>query len=193
MPVKTVGELIAYAKSNPRALNYGSGGVGSTNHLAGEMFVKATGIRMEHVAYKGSSEYMRDLTPGVIQLVFAGADQATSAAKLGTARAIATTGTKRLSELPDVPTMEESGIPLQIYSWTGILAPAQTPVAIIDKLAREMQKAVRDPELKKHLPVHDLIGSTPQEFAKFLEAERVQVAEIVKSINLSSVSKSSQN
>lgn len=193
LQAKTLRELVEYGKANPRVLNYGSGGVGSTNHLAGEMFAKLAGLQMEHVAYKGSSEYVRDLTPGTIQMVFAGADQATSLTKAGTVRPIATTGAKRLPELPDVPTMAEAGYPLEIYSWTGVFVPARTPPAIVNKLAQEFAKAARDPKVRQALPAYELIGSTPQEFTDFLKKETLQVGALVKSIDLSAVSQPKRN
>jgi len=190
MPVKTVRELVEYAKAHPELLNYGSGGIGSTNHLAGAMFAKLAGITMEHVAYKGSSEYMRDLTPGTINLVFAGAEQATTMAKAGTVRALATTGAKRLPELPDVPTMAEAGFPLEIYSWIGILAPARTPAPIVNKLAQELQAAARNPKVAQALSPYELIGSTPEEFGEFLKKESVQVGTLLKGLGLAARSQS---
>jgi tripartite-type tricarboxylate transporter receptor subunit TctC len=188
LPVKNVRELVEYARARPGGLNFGSGGIGSTNHLAGEMFGKVAGVRMEHIAYKGASEYLRDLTPGTIQLVFGGADQAIQLNKAGTARALAVTGSKRLAELPDVPTMAEAGYPLEIYSWTGFMASTKTPKAIVQQVAREMQAAARKPEVQKLLAPYELIGSTSEEFEAFLKKDQRQLAALLKGLNLAAES-----
>ena len=184
LPVKNVRELVDYAKANPNKLNFGSGGLGSTNHLAGEMFKKNTGIKMEHIAYKGANEYLRDLEPGVISIAFAGSEQATALVKAGRARALATTGANRLSELPNVPTMAQAGYPLEIYSWQGYFVPAGTPRPIIDKLSKEMQAAARNPKLREQLPAHELLGTTPEAFAEFLKKETDQVGAQLKDLGL---------
>lgn len=181
-PVKNVQELIAYAKRQPQGLSYGSAGIGSTNHLAAELFAKLTGVKMVHIAYKGSSEYIRDLQPGIIQLVFAGADQASVLVKSGSVRALATTGATRISALPDVPTMKEAGVPLEMYSWTGFFAPAKTPPEIVQKLSRALQTACHDQHVRQLLPTYELVGSSPEEFSSFLARERTQVAGVVQGI-----------
>lgn len=184
LPVKSVRELVDYAKARPGGLNFGSGGIGSTNHLAGEMFGKAAGVRMEHIAYKGASEYLRDLTPGTIQLVFGGADQAIQLNRAGTARALAVTGNKRLAELPDVPTMAEAGYPVEIYSWTGFMASAKTPKSIVQQVVQQMQAAARKPEVQKLLAPYELLGNTPEEFAAFLKQEQQQLSALLHGLNL---------
>jgi len=184
LPVKSVRQLVDYGKAHPDTLNYGSGGIGSTNHLAGAVFAKLAGIKMEHVAYKGASEYMRDLTPGTISLVFAGADQAVTLAKSGKVRALATTGANRLPDLPDVPTMAEAGFPLEMYSWTGFFAPAKTPQPIIDQLSRDMRAAAQSPQVRKQFSTYELIGSTPEQFADFLNTQTAQVGGLLSELGL---------
>jgi tripartite-type tricarboxylate transporter receptor subunit TctC len=184
LPVKNVRELVDFARARPGGLNFGSGGIGSTNHLAGEMFGKVAGVRMEHIAYKGSSEYLRDLTPGTIQLVFGGADQAIQLSKAGTVRALAVTGSKRLSELPDVPTMSEAGFPLEIYSWTGFMASSRTPKAIVHSLAQAMQAAAQRQEVQKMLSPYELIVSNPDHFTSFLEKDKQALGALLKGLSL---------
>jgi tripartite-type tricarboxylate transporter receptor subunit TctC len=184
LPVKSVRELVEYAKSRPGGLNFGSGGIGSTNHLAGELFGKVAGVRMEHIAYKGASEYLRDLTPGTIQVVFGGADQAIQLSKAGTVRALAVTGSKRLSELPDVPTMSEAGYPLEIYSWTGFMASSKTPKPLVQSIAQAMQATAQRQEVQRTLSPYELIVSTPDQFAAFLEKDKQELGSLLKGLNL---------
>ncbi len=184
LPVKNVRELVDYAKSRPGGLNFGSGGIGSTNHLAGEMFGKVAGVRMEHIAYKGAAEYLRDLTPGTIQLVFGGADQAIQLSKAGTVRALAVTGSKRLSELPDVPTMGEAGFPLEIYSWTGFMTSSKVPKTLVQSLAQAMQTAAQRQDVQKLLSPYELIVSNPDQFAAFLEKDKQALGTLLKGLNL---------
>lgn len=184
LPAKNVRELVDYAKARPGGLNFGSGGIGSTNHLAGELFGKVAGVRMEHIAYKGASEYLRDLTPGTIQVVFGGADQAIQLSKAGTVRALAVTGGKRLIELPDVPTMAEAGYPLEIYSWTGFMASTKTPKHVIQLLAHAMQTVAIQPEVRRQFSPYELIGSTPEQFDAFLKKDQRDLGSLLKSLNL---------
>jgi tripartite-type tricarboxylate transporter receptor subunit TctC len=185
LPAQTVQEFIDVAKSSKTTLNYGSGGIGSTNHLAALLLAKAIGVEMEHIAYKGSSEFIRDLVSGEIQLALGGSGQATSLVKGGgKVRALAVTAASRLPSLPDVPTFKELGLEVEIYSWTGYLAPAKTPSDIIEKLSSIMQATCRDPKVREKFPEHELIGSTPAEFARFLADDFTATAELLKSVKL---------
>jgi tripartite-type tricarboxylate transporter receptor subunit TctC len=185
LPVKSVKELVDYAKANPGKLNYGSGGIGTNNHLAAEMLLKAAGIKMEHVAYKGSAEFMRDLLPGVLQMGFPGVDQAAQVAKQGNARVLAVTSARRSSLLPDTPTLTELGYPVEIASWTGFFAPVKTPPDIQQKLSRAFQGVARNPKFREVTPSYELVGSTQEQFADFLKKESTAMAALLKNIDLS--------
>jgi tripartite-type tricarboxylate transporter receptor subunit TctC len=182
-PANTIEEFVAYAKSQPGKLNYGSGGIGSTNHVAALLMEKAAGIRMEHIVYKSATEYNNDLLGGRIDLVFAGAGQGAALANAGSVKAIGVTDEKRLALLPNTPTFKEAKLPdVTIYSWTGYLAPAGTPKPIIEKLAAAMQKAAKDPEVQKAFPAHELIGTTPEEFKTFIAQEYATMGELLKNV-----------
>lgn len=136
LPVRTVAELVAYAKSQPGRLNYGSTGSGGVSHLAGEMFKLATGVQMTHVPYKGTAPALADLLGGQIQLMFN--DSASAQVNAGKLHALAVSGVKRWPQLPEAPTLSEAGVPgYERYNWFGILAPAGTPVFIIAVLNRK--------------------------------------------------------
>lgn len=186
---KSIRELVEYAKANPGKLNYASAGIGSTNHLAAELFSKAAGVKMEHITYKGSAEVLRDLQPGTIQVFFAGADQAATLTHSGVARALAITSAKRSASLPDVPTFAELGLGVEIYSWTGVFAPAKTPAEIVQKLARAMQAATRENKVREMLSAYEMIGSTPDEFATFLKREQASVGELLKTLDLTATAR----
>ncbi len=186
---KSIRELVEYAKANPGKLNYASAGIGSTNHLAAELFSKAAGVKMEHITYKGSAEVLRDLQPGTIQVFFAGADQAATLTHSGVARALAITSAKRNASLPDVPTFAELGLGVEIYSWTGVFAPAKTPAAIVQKLARAMQAATRENKVREMLSAYEMIGSSPDEFATFLKKEQASVGELLKTLDLTATAR----
>jgi len=182
-PANTIAEFVEYAKANPGTLNYGSGGIGSTNHIAALLLEKATGIEMEHIVYKSATEYNNDLLGGRLDLVFAGSAQGATLANSGGVKALGVTADKRSGMLPDVPTFAEAGLPeVNAYSWTGYLAPAGTPPEIIEQLSAAMQKAAHDPEVQKAFPAHELIGSTPEEFKTFLAEDYAKMGELLKSV-----------
>ncbi len=152
VPVKTLGELIAYAKANPNKLNYGSSGTGGSPHLAGELFDRMAGIKMVHVPYKGLAPAITDLLGGQIQLVFADVGLVAPHIKAGKLRAIAATSDQRSATLPDVPTVAESGVPgYRAATWYGLIAPAGVPAAITQRLSTEMQKIIAMPEVREQL------------------------------------------
>jgi tripartite-type tricarboxylate transporter receptor subunit TctC len=183
VPARNVGELIALAKARPGALNFGTSGVGTTNHLAAEMFQKLAGIRLEHVPYRGASEYTNDLLGGRIQMVFAGAAQAIPQAQAGTMRGLGITGKLRAPDLPNVPTMEEAGLAgFEIYSWHGYLAPAATPAPILAKLEQEIRAAALNPRVQAMIPTTEFLGSTAAEFAEFLRRDYARVGELLQNL-----------
>lgn len=182
LPAKNVKELIALAKSKPGKLTFSSSGKGSSQHLTGELFNLRAKVDTLHVAYKGTAPSMTALISGEVDMTFTNIPAALPHIKSGRLRVIANTSDKRADLMPDVPTLKESGVDVSTIVWFSIMAPAATPRPIIDKLAGVLMKMPHAPEMKKRLA--DLgaepVGSTPDEFNKFLRAETAQWAEVVK-------------
>jgi len=152
VPAKNVAELIALAKKEPDKLTYSSSGAGGNNHLAGALFSAATGVKMTHVPYKGTGPALMDVISGVITMNFSSLPPAVGQIKAGKLRALAVTGTKRVSTLPDVPTLEEAGIKgATLKGWHGIFAPKGTPPSVVDKVEADVRKALKDPKMKSAL------------------------------------------
>jgi tripartite-type tricarboxylate transporter receptor subunit TctC len=186
-PAKTVADLVAMAKAQPGKLFYASSGNGSAQHLAAELFKLRTGTDIGHVPYKGGGLAVGDVAAGHIPFYFGNMSAALPQARAGHVRALAVTSSGRSAAAPDVPTMAEAGVKDCVISeWNGILAPAGTPQPIIERLTTELAKLMRDPELKAKFADlgADAIGSTPAEFAAFMEAERTKWAEVVKAANI---------
>jgi len=174
LQVRNVSELIALAKAQPGKLHYGSSGVAAANHLAGELFKSMAGVDIVHVPYKGAPAAIVDLTSGRIQIMFASPPSVMALVRGGKLRAIATAGTKRAAQLPDVPTVTESGLPgYQNTIWQALLAPARTPRPIVERLHREVAEIAREPDLRERLLTDgsEAIGSTPQELAEHIAGE----------------------
>ena len=174
MPVKSVGELIDYAKKNPGKISFGSSGVGSAAHLSTELIMQVTGTKMVHVPYKGTAPALNDLMAGNLQLLLDVPIGTMSQVRAGKARALAMMSKDRVPGAEDVPTIVESGGPLiESSSWVMFMAPAATPKEIVDKLGGEVAKAVKDEALRKRLAEQAVIpvGATPAETAKFLNDE----------------------
>jgi tripartite-type tricarboxylate transporter receptor subunit TctC len=183
VPAKSVKELIAYAKANPGTINFGSGGVGTSNHLAGEMFKKNTGTDLSHVAYKGTPAAYTDLMAGRVQLMFDNIVAVMPHIKSGALRAIAVTSATRSPSLPDVPTIAEAGIPgFEAVSWIGALVPVGTPKDIVDKIYTDMVAVLRMPEIKERLGQSGavVVGNTPEQFATWNRNEIAKWAQAVK-------------
>ena len=183
LPVTSVKQLIALAKAKPGQLNYASNGVGSSTHLATEMFKMMTGTKMVHVPYKGLSAATTDLLSGQVQVMFSSAVAMMPQVKAGRLRAIAMTGAKRSPAIPDVPTVAEAGVPdYEAGSWYGICAPAGTARPIIDQLSREIAAAVKLPDVIERLALEGVIpvGSTPEQFAAHIKRELAHVGNVVK-------------
>jgi tripartite-type tricarboxylate transporter receptor subunit TctC len=152
LPANSVQELVAYAKANPGKVNFSSGGIGVLPHLIGEMFKARAGIDIVHVPYKGGSPSINDVVAGNVQMTFEGTSVLLPLIQAGRLRALAVTTPKRIPQLPDVPTMVESGFPNFVStSWTGLLAPAHTPQPIIEKLNAAINDGLKTPELKTAL------------------------------------------
>ena len=172
--VKTVHEFVALAKSKPGALNYGTTGVGASNHLLTELFDLKAGIKMTHIPYRGTALAVADLVAGQVQVVFSDPISALQLVKSGTLVALAVTSKDRSPVAPDVPSISESGYPgFDAVGWHGILAPAKTPPAIIAKLNAEIVQALKEPETKALLENQaiQVVGSSPQEFADFIKQD----------------------
>jgi len=172
--VRSVGDLISLAKANPGHLNYGNSGVGTTAHLAAELFKHSANLDIVNVPYKGGGPAIADLIAGNIQIYFSTIPAALSQTKSGRINAIAVTGLKRVSEIPDVPTVAESGLPgFEVVGWFGLFAPANTPTSVIEKLNKELVHILQMKDVQDKLAGHGLIpgGGSPKELGQFLNAE----------------------
>jgi len=181
VPANSVKELIELAKS--KSLNYGSSGVGGTGHLAGELFNLMTGVKLVHVPYKGGAPAMVDLVAGRVELVFATAASAVPHIKAGRIKGIAVTTGKRSALMPELPTIAEAGLAgYEANNWYGLMVPANTPRAIINRLNAETVKVLNMPEVKTFLFNQglDAAPSTPEEFGAYIRSERTKWAKIVK-------------
>jgi tripartite-type tricarboxylate transporter receptor subunit TctC len=183
VPVKTLPELIAYAKANPGKLNFASAGTGSPLHLAGELFKNRAGVDITHLSYKGGGPAVAAVLGNEAQMMFGSVASTLSQVQAGKLVAIATTGKQRLPQLPDVPTMVEAGVPdFFVWTWYGLLAPAKTPQAIIDRLHDEAAAAVKDPAVVEGLANAGLkpVGSTPQAFVDLIASDTAVWTKVIK-------------
>ena len=188
VPAKTLGELIAHAKANPGKVNYYSSGNGGLPHLAGELLNSLAGIKTVHVPYKGSAPGMADLMGGHVQFGFDAVPIGLPHVKSGRLRAVATTGQKRLSFLPDVPSANETLRGFEVVNWYGMVMPTGTPQAVIARLHAEIVKAMSIPDIREKLIAQatDPVGSTPAEFGAFMKSETIKWARVIKEANISS-------
>ncbi len=187
LPVKNVKDLIALAKTKPGQLNFGSPGHGSTNHLANEMLKVMTKIDMTHVPYKGVSSAMTDVIAGQIQILSGDLTTLLPPAKAGRLRAIAVTSAKRSSIAPEIPTIAESGVPgYDTSGWFGMVAPAGTPRAVIERLNTDMVKGITTPESRERLGTlgGDVVANTPAEFAAFIRTDHAKWAKLIAATGL---------
>ena len=176
-------EFIAVVRSKPGALNFGSGGAGTSNHLAGELFNLVAGTKLVHIPYKGVNLAMQDVLTGNVHLVFIGIPAAAPHIKAGKLRALALAAPQRSSALPDVPTVAEAGLAdFEITTWYGVLAPAGTPRPIIARLNAELVKVMHAPELKEKLAATgtDPLTSTPEEFAAYIKREITKWGDVIR-------------
>jgi len=183
LPVASVRELIATAKANPGKIDYASSGNGSAQHLVSALFNTMAGIQLNHVPYKGSGPAMQDLLGGQVPVSFAGIPNVISSVKSGKLRALAVTTPRRWSELPDVPTVAEAGVPgYEATLWLGLAAPAGTPADIVTRLHAETAKALQDPELQKSFRTAGVNATVmnPQEFGAFMRAEYDKWGKVVR-------------
>jgi tripartite-type tricarboxylate transporter receptor subunit TctC len=183
VPAKTLSELVAYSKTNPGGVSYGSAGTGSTPHLAGELLKARTGANFVHVPYKGGGQSMTDLVGGSLPMLYTAVAGAYPFVQKGQIRPIAVSSAQRLASLPEVPTVAESGVPgFESSSWIGILAPAKTPQPIVDRLQRELHAVVQSPEVRERLASLGIsaLGNTPAEFGQQIRADLAKYDQIVK-------------
>jgi tripartite-type tricarboxylate transporter receptor subunit TctC len=187
VPVKTFKELIAYAKANPGKLNFSSPGSGSGAHLAGELLNVEAGIKSVHVPYKGMAPAVSDLVGGQVQMMFAGISTALPHIRAGRLVPLAIASPQRSAQLPDVPTVAESGFPgFDVTSWYGIVVRTGTPPAVVKKLHADMAEALAAPDVKEKLAGLGLdpLGNSPEEFARLIAAESRKWSEIVRKADI---------
>lgn len=187
VPVANVKELVAFAKARPGQLNYGSGGVGSAQHIPMEMLKVMTGINILHVPYKGLTPAFNDVVAGQIPMMVPGLATALPYAKSGRLRILATTGAKRAGATPEIPSVAESGVPgYDFDSWTGVLLPAGTAAEIVNRVNTEVLRVTRLPETKDRLSGlgFALIGSTPAEFSDYIRANIGRIGKVVQAAGI---------
>lgn len=187
VPVKSVAELVAYAKARPGQLNYGSGGIGTTPFLATELFKSLAGIDVVHVPYKGGAPALADLVGGQLSFMIENVPGTLPFVKDGKLRALAITSRQRLALVPEVPTMIEAGVAnYEMIGWNGIFLPKGTPVEIITRLNADLVKVLRTAEMKEQLGKlgAEPVGGTPAEFGAFVKAESVRWGKIIKDLGI---------
>ena len=187
VPANNVKELIALAKKEPGKLTFSSSGVGGNNHLAGALFAEAAGIDITHAPYKGTGPALMDVISGVITMNFSSLPPAVSQIKGGRLKALAVTGNKRVSSLPDVPTLKEQGVDVAVTGWHGLFAPPKTPDAILDRLHKETAIAMKDSKYTEALAKDGLElppARTRAEFTKYVEDEHTFWGKKLKALNI---------
>ncbi|MBI3067899.1 MAG: tripartite tricarboxylate transporter substrate binding protein [Betaproteobacteria bacterium] len=179
----TVKDLVALARAKPDALNFASGGIGTSPHLAGELLKLTTGIRITHVPYKGSGPAITDLLGGHVQMMFVGPLAIAQHIKAGRLRVLAVSAGKRSATFPEVPTMAEAGFPgVESGTWYGVVAPGNTPKAVISRLYGAIKQAVHTPELGSRLASQgvDVVASAPEQFGPYIRSEIAKWTKVVK-------------
>ena len=188
-PFKNVQELVAFAKAHPGDLTFGSSGVGGAHHLSGELLAFQSHIQMTHVPYKGGSVAATDLMGGHLAMMFEMGYSALPSIKAKKINALAVSSKERVAALPDVPTLDEAGIKgFESYNWLGMIAPASTPDAVVTKLNQAVNNTLKsDVALRQMIESSGgmVVGGTPEAFGKFIEAERVKWAPVIKNANIS--------
>ncbi|WP_420100901.1 Bug family tripartite tricarboxylate transporter substrate binding protein [Bosea sp. (in: a-proteobacteria)] len=182
LPVKNVAELVAYAKANPGKLTFASSGVGTSLHLAGELFQKLTGTKMVHVPYRGSAQAIQDLTGGRVDLIFDNITSALPHAKAGTIRALGVTTLKRAPTAPDYPPIAETIPGFDVSSWFALFAPAKTPQPIVEKIYQDTKAGLADPSLRSKMDAlaAEPGGWTPEELGRFRQSELKKWGDLIQ-------------
>jgi len=186
LPVKNVAELIAYLKANPGKVSYGSGGIGTASHLAGELFVMTTKVDMTHIPYKGNALAITDLIGGQTQVMFATMPTILPYVKSDKLRGLAVTGAGRDPSMPDLPSISETLPGFDVKNWIGLFAPAGTPPAVVKKLHDEVAKIMQQPAVQKKLEAEGAkyYAMTPEAFGAFQKKESVRWGKIIKSAGI---------
>ena len=187
VPARSVKEFIALAKARPGQLNFASGGVGTTNHFAAELFKLSAGVSMVHIPYKGTGVALTDVLSGQVQLMFMNLLPAMPQVRNGKVRGLGVTSAQRSPAAPDIPTIAESGLPgYETTGWHGWVVPAKTPVVVVKRLHAEIDRAAKHPELRQMLEAQgtEVIGNTPEAFAVALKAETAKWAKVVKAAGI---------
>jgi tripartite-type tricarboxylate transporter receptor subunit TctC len=187
VPAKSVRDLLRVAKAAPGKLNYASAGLGAPPHLSAELFKTMGGVDMLHVPYKGATPALVDLVGGHVDVYFGGISGALPLARAGKIRALGVTGARRSSQLPDIPTIAESGLPgFEVTTWFGLLVPAGTSREIIGRLSKALMSVIAEPEMKKYLIEQgvDPVTNTPDEFAAYMKREVPKFARIVQAAGI---------
>jgi tripartite-type tricarboxylate transporter receptor subunit TctC len=182
-PVASIRELIALAGANPGKLSYASSGAGAASHLSAELFKSMAGVDLLHVPYKGTGQALTDLLAGQVDLLFAPSQTVIQHVRAGKLRALATTGARRTATLPDLPTVAESGLPgYEALGWFGVLAPAATPRAIVERLSADANRVLADPDVRSRMIAlgADPRGNTPEEFARFIRDDQAKWAKLMR-------------
>ena len=185
LPVKSIADLIAYAKANPGKLSYGTPGVGTPQHVAGELFCHLAGIKMEHIPYRGAN--LSDVMGGVVPVGIQNAGASLPLVRDGRVRGIGITSLKRSPNAPDLPTLVEAGFPgFEATSWFALMGPAGTPQPVIDKVRAEALKVLADPEMQKKFAALglDIVGSTPEETRAAIANDIPKWAQVIKDANI---------
>jgi tripartite-type tricarboxylate transporter receptor subunit TctC len=186
-PIKSVADLIRLAKAKPNGINYGSGGVGTTPHMAGELFKLVTGTKMVMVAYKGEAPAITDLMGGQTSLIFGNVPAVLPHVRSGKLRGVAVTSAKRISTIAEYPTVAESGVPgHEANTWFGLFAPAGTPQGIVNRLNAGCSEALKPAEVRKKLLSLGMyaVASSAADFNKFIEAEYIKWGKVIKDTGL---------
>jgi tripartite-type tricarboxylate transporter receptor subunit TctC len=180
-PVASIAELIAHAKTNPGKLTYASSGTGAASHLSAELFKSMARVDLLHVPYKGTGQAVTDLLAGQVDLLFAPSQAVIQHVRAGKLKALATTGAKRAETLPDLPTVAESGLPgYEAVGWFGLLAPAATPKAMVEKLSADANQVLSDIKTRMQAVGADPVGTTPEEFARFIREDQAKWAKLMR-------------
>ncbi|HKN10849.1 MAG TPA: tripartite tricarboxylate transporter substrate binding protein [Pseudomonadota bacterium] len=182
-----VRELIAYAKAHPNKLNYASIGLGTAMHMGMELFKFATGTEINQVSYRGTAQAMTDVVAGIVDIMFTGPPSARSMSEGGRLKLLAVASPGRMALIPDVPTMEEAGVPgYEMASWFGLLAPARTPRAIVERLSQEVKTAVDDRKFGERMKAQglEIVGGTPEAMRSTMQADTEKWAKLIKATGI---------
>jgi len=183
-PWKSIADIVAAARARPGGVSYGSTGVGGGNHLAGELFALATGTQLTHVPYKGSAPALSDLLGGQLSIMFDTVITSVPQIRAGKLRAFAVSSSRRASSLPEVPTMQEAGIKgFDISQWQGLLAPAGTPKAVVERLNAETIRAMHAPDVQERIAIqggNEIVTGTPEEFSALIRSDLRAYAKLIK-------------